>query len=439
MLRSRSGTPARWTVESGRVLLLATIALLAIEIDVTIWAHEGGANEHQLRVGLSAYHFPLAALVVLTIARAAVQRSTPRTYYSKLVLVTAGWIVLSFAVSPSLRGLDVLLHLLGVWAIWRTLVESTPKERRVLLLGVWTFGVLQAALALAQWVNGAPIGIAALEATASLDAFGAKAVRGSFTHPYPFLGFVLTTTAAAFVLARVTRSGTLLRQTITASLVLLGLVVPLTASRAAWLAAIPMVAVLVMFHRSDLGRATIAWVSGLVLGAVVGASSTVERLASTSSGGRGLDTGRSDLLRYAGELTERHPVTGVGPGNYVQELRNLVGTTLEDGRRLQPPHNVVAHAAAELGIVGAGLVLCCLVALVVWAIRGGSLRLVTVSALFPFFLLDLFPYGLQIGLVTSGIWIGVCLVAARGELVDPLGADPDAPSSRRSASSHENR
>jgi O-antigen ligase len=74
-----------------------------------------------------------------------------------------------------------------------------------------------------------------------------------------------------------------------------------------------------------------------------------------------------------------------------------------------PAHNVVFHAAAELGYPGAAVVGVLAVLVVVRIRRRGALALVPVCVLAPFFALEWYPYWFPTGIVLTSIAAGVAL------------------------------
>jgi hypothetical protein len=72
-----------------------------------------------------------------------------------------------------------------------------------------------------------------------------------------------------------------------------------------------------------------------------------------------------------------------------------------------PAHNLVAHEAAELGIVG-GLAAGALLGLLgLRVLRGGSWTAAIVAPMVPFLLLDAYPYVFATGLAISALWLGL--------------------------------
>jgi O-antigen ligase len=131
-----------------------------------------------------------------------------------------------------------------------------------------------------------------------------------------------------------------------------------------------------------------------------------------------IDSSRLVRAEEALELIEEDPVFGVGPGLYVVEL---VDRGVDNGGSL-PPHNAVLHSGAETGVVGAALSLVLFGALALWALSGGPLALIAAATLAPFHLLDSYPHVFPRGIVISGFWIGVVIVAHRRGLHGSLDA-----------------
>lgn len=123
------------------------------------------------------------------------------------------------------------------------------------------------------------------------------------------------------------------------------------------------------------------------------------------------------LLAQAGSLISQHPITGVGVGVYPQALRLALPNYPFD---YQPPHLVLAEAAAETGLPGAVVYLIVLAAPWVLLYRGRktmrfSLSMAGVTALLlavgVISFLDYYPWLSNTGLVLQwliwGLWGGV--------------------------------
>ncbi len=404
------------------------IALIPIERDLTIWAvPEGAVGNYHLRVGISAFHLPLAALVILSLLHVARSPARPRGSAAPIVALALVWLVVCFAVSPTWRGVDALFHLVAAWAIWDTVRQGGQPSRRRLLIALCTLGAAEAALALAQRIVGGNLGVDLLEAPGAFYTYGpVVAVRGTLVHQYHFVTLVMICTAAVFVLLERGVSPNV-RRLLTAEVLLLGLVVPMTFSRAVVLAVGPMLVVLVLRYRERLGAATLSWITGLALGAIASIDGVTGRAtASVSSDQGSFDSGRTERLREALDIIGDHPFTGTGPGNYVIELQKDLGLVGDPSVKVLPSHNVIFHYAAEAGVLGGLLTLGLLAALAFWAVRGGALRVLVVLAVPPFLLLDLFPYTWQLGVVLTGLWLALAQIAgdARAGPDPALGTSP---------------
>jgi len=71
---------------------------------------------------------------------------------------------------------------------------------------------------------------------------------------------------------------------------------------------------------------------------------------------------RIELNRAAIAMWKQAPLFGVGLGNYITELPRQ--TMIRQGNFLQPAHNIYLLALSELGLVGIGLIVICIVYLV---------------------------------------------------------------------------
>lgn len=406
--------------EPQELLVLVTLLLIPIERDLTIWSFPDPAGNYHLRIGMSAFHVPVAALIVLSALRLARSAHVPRSRFAQLAWLGSVWLVVAFAVSPSWRGVDALFHLAAAWAIWDTIRASDRVGMRRLLIGLCLLGASQAALALVQRLTGDGIGVDLLESGATFSTYGdVVVVRGSLIHQYHFVILLLVCSAALFLLYETTQATG--RRALLGAAWSFGTVIPLTYSRAAVLAIVPMLAVIALRRRRHLAAPALAWTAGLATGAMLSLDGIIGRTTSSvsGSGGGSFDSSRSKRLAEAWDLTQEHLVTGIGPGNYVFELRAFLGLSDDPTVKVLPSHNFVAHYAAEAGLVGGALAAALLVALGIWTARGGSRRALVVLPMVPFLLLDLFPYTWQLGVVLCGVWLGLAQLAGSDPQPEP--------------------
>jgi cell division protein FtsW (lipid II flippase) len=118
------------------------------------------------------------------------------------------------------------------------------------------------------------------------------------------------------------------------------------------------------------------------------------------------DSGRGILLLQGFTVFAMEPLTGVGPGRYVDTLRTLSDdVTIQ--RRLTATHFVPLLVAAEEGVLGGATVLVLLGALGLRALRDrDDAALALYFAYVTFWLLEYLPYALPQGLLFTGLWLG---------------------------------
>ena len=349
-------------------LTIITLALLPLITGPVLWAPAGGHNDINQRVSASPYDLPLVLLVVVCVADVLERRTWTGRWERVTVLAaaTVGWCLVSSAVHPSWRALDWFVHLLGAWAIVRTVRRADPHHQNVFLAVVTALGAAEAALGVAQSLHGSILGLGPLEWHADMVEFGsATAGRGSLTHPYYLAALLMTCIGAALVLVRRLPHG---RWRLLAGVAVgvMAVALPLTFSRAALVCPHPD-------DRADLVRKPIrraaipALLAGLLIGGVLAGGGLATK-AERSIDVKRVDSGRRVRLEEAARLVAQDPVFGVGPGRYVIALRNV------EHERLLPAHDIVAQAAAEAGLPAAVLLSVTLGLFGVWVIEARRSR-----------------------------------------------------------------
>jgi cell division protein FtsW (lipid II flippase) len=280
------------------------------------------------------------------------------------------------------------------------------REERPLVLGALAVGALvQTAWAIAQVVKGAPLGITFLfENPRPLVVLGDAIVpRGSMptTTLLPTLALVVGGLVAMHAVAS--------SRPMAWATALAGIVVPigLTYSRGALVAVLAIVASLAPRAWSgSLARRLViaALVGGVGVPAVLTASGWLARAEQFSE--ERPDSGRGILLLQGLTVFAMEPLTGVGPGRYVDTLRTLSDdVTIQ--RRLTATHFVPLLVAAEEGVLGGATVLVLLGALGLRALRDrDDAALALYFAYVTFWLLEYLPYALPQGLLFTGLWLG---------------------------------
>jgi O-antigen ligase len=408
------------------------VALLACTIplaDATaLWSSPGGSQDWNRTVLFAPFDLVLVAIVAWTALHLRVLLGLLRRRAVQVAsALYATWFVASFAANPSWLGLALAWRLGAGLAVIALVSEAFARAdtRRLLLIAITAAGVLQAVLAMVQSARGEAFAIAYLDFAGPLYPFGSsRAGRGGLTHPYHLAVFLVMAQGAALLGLRHASRPTHRRRAFVpwlAALAVLAAGLAVTYTRAGALGQLALVAALVL-GRADRHRqllAVAALMVGLAIGAVAFGDGWLARGEVTAGAqpGASVDSNRSERLREAQGLVEDEPLLGVGPGRYVTALAETERT------EYLPAHNLVAHEAAELGIVGGIAAAALLVLLGLRVLRGGSWTAAIVAPMVPFLLLDAYPYVFATGLAISAIWLGLARAslepAARTEVPTP--------------------
>jgi len=393
------------------VLVIATIALIPVARTWILWSAPGGSGDLTQSVSTSPFDWPLAMLVVLQVGSVLRQPTRLRPLVAglplpaRLLAITLAWLVVSASINPSWRAVDLAFRVAGAWAVVRTARRATRLEQDLMLGAVVAVGVSQALLGIAQSRTGDVLGLGLLEFDGPLYTFGeASAGRASLTHPYHLTALLVVDAAAAAVLAQ--RRAGAARRIALAALAVIGVAIPLTFSRAAVLAVVPML--LLWGRRRGSRPVAVVFAAGLALGALAGLDGIAAKSGQTVEV-ETADSGRRDRLAEAWRLVEDAPLAGVGPGRYVIALREV------EHIELLPPHNVVAQVAAEAGVPGGALTLATLTAFAWWLVRRRATVVAAGVSLLPFHLLDSYPHVFPLGILITGMWLAVLAIAVDDE------------------------
>lgn len=358
---------------------------------------------------IAPFDAALAGLVALWLIEMRRERAgNPVSIPASITTVVTGAlafvVVASFIVHPSPRGIEMILRAVAAIAVvdsWRLLPVDVKHKLLGLLLAM---GAAQSVLAMIQSWRKEPFGLNLVDYAGPLYQFGdSYAGRGGLHHPYHLTVFVVVAMAAGLV-------GILRAQRVVlwlGGLALCGAGIAVTYSRASLLGLAPA-AVLVLLASRRSGwrilRASFVVVAiGFVAAALVFGTGWTSRLEDTT--GDNTASGRSERWREAADLASDNLLLGVGPGRYTIELSDRSDSTTFP----LPAHNVLAHSAAELGVVGAGLVAILGVFALLFARRRGALALAAVLLVVPFFLLDAYPYVIPTGIATTALLACVVL------------------------------
>lgn len=400
------------------------VALLAFTIPLatgySVWATATGADDWNRRISLAPFDLILVLALGWTLLRPALLRDLFRS--RAVQVVTAAFIVcfaVSLAVHASPLGFALAARLAaGLAVIAVTSAAMDDRSSRRLALGALAVsGVLQATLGMVQSARGQAFGIELLDFGGPLYPFGASfAGRGGLTHPYHLAVFLVITQGAALLGLRQAdrRRGAVLPWL--AALVVIGAGIAVTYTRSGALGQVALI-VCLLLARADRRRclaAVAAIAIGLGVGAVAFGDGWVAKGDITAGrDGSTADSNRSARLHEATDLIASSPITGVGPGRYVDALAQT--------KRAEylPAHDLLAHEAAELGVAGGAVALALLALLGLRVLRGGVWTGAVVIPMVPFLLLDAYPYVFATGLAISAVWLGL----ARASLTDPSTAD----------------
>lgn len=335
-------------------------------------------------------------------------------------------LALSWAVHPSLRGGLQVLRVLGVAGAVLSVVRGGRVARRLLVGCLAVLTVAEVLVAVAQRTSGGAVGLRALgeQAEPLVAVGGAEAPMGTLVHPYLLaaLALVCIGVLAAVIIRSPARSWA------SACVVAVaGIAVGLTYSRAALLAVFGLLVPLAVALRSRRTRpaallvlaATVVGVGATVL---VASDGWVGRVQEASTGSD-LSRGRGDLTDQAVALIRRHPLVGVGTGQYVLAVEQDEAVAGRSSRALQPVHAVPLLLVAEAGLPAAAAMVLLAVALVRAAARAGDIGWALLLGFAPFLLLDHFPVTFPQGLVMTGAWLA-CLQVV-GDRPSPIEVEPE--------------
>ncbi len=353
------------------IILYASDILVCVSLGVFLLGHGLKNPRERLCWGPLFITGPLAGLLALSV------------------------IGIPFAVAPAYAGYHTL-RLLLLLALYLMVVNTSMDARSIawaLAAGV----VLQAVIALAQFVLGRSLSLSVLGETILDPAKSGVSVvmvgqqrwlraYGLAQHPNVLGGYLMFSllVLAAHYLSQSGRQRILLL--VAHGMGLAALLV--TFSRAAWLGAIVgglgMLALLVLKRKEQpLNWGSVGLLAAVALGIVAVFAATnwpllMPRLGLVSQGLeiRSLDE-RALLAQAAWVLIRLRPALGVGLGNFSIALYRLAPETMTFYQTYQPVHNVPLLAAAELGPLGGVLWLGLLLA--PWAALWVGRRRVSIS------------------------------------------------------------
>jgi len=189
----------------------------------------------------------------------------------------------------------------------------------------------------------------------------------------------------------------------------------LTFSRSAWLGLIVFILILILkskhLDRQRLFLLIATSVLTIILTLYPLRNLVFTRISNAPVETEQLSTfGRSWLNQQALDMIRHHPLTGVGIGAFILEL----GRDALQGASIEPAHNILLLAGAELGIFGSILVSVLFISIILSSIKAQTLRSILASAmlaglgiisLFDHYLWSLAPGRILLALAL-GLWAG---------------------------------
>jgi hypothetical protein len=358
---------------------------------------------------------PFALMAGLALRRAVRGRPRSLPLWIGAVLVVGG--LMSLAVHPSLRGSVIVFRLVaGLGIIW--VLAQFSKEEFVwnLALPVMVVAALEGLLAIAQLTTDSAVLPGWIGAGAPVTIDGVQQAAGTFGHAHEIatLGLI----AVALGIAAYRTMPRLRRRLWLIPLSLAAIPVAISFSRAALLAAVLIVAVLLS---GMAGESTNWWpvLAAVAIGLVIPAASFAGGWASRveQSTGDAEESGfnsRTEQLEQAWGLIESDWLIGVGPGLYSATLEDRVDL---DPSGTQPIHNVPLYITVEDGVVVGGLLVLIAAGLAVQALRRSTENRALFLAPVAFLIFDHLLYTAPVGLVMLSLWLGgLAALESRPEL-----------------------
>ncbi|MEP7135389.1 MAG: O-antigen ligase family protein [Chloroflexota bacterium] len=193
------------------------------------------------------------------------------------------------------------------------------------------------------------------------------------------------------------------------------ILIGLTFSRSAWLALVAFVFILILKSKYFERKKLLLLISALILTATLTLYSLRDLVFTRVSNAPVATeqfslTGREWLMQQAFEMIRAHPLTGVGIGAFIITLAQHAG----EGYIIEPVHNVLLLAGAELGIPGLLLLMALFIAFAYQLFKTQKPTAILASAtltgfgvisLFDHYLWTIAPGRMLLGLAL-GLWAG---------------------------------
>ncbi len=293
------------------------------------------------------------------------------------------------------------------FAIWELSRDELTKYVAIPLLATTT---VQAGLAAAQLLTGQSVVPAFVAHDVVLRVIdGVPRPQGTMVHVYRLAALgLLGLGAGAIALRQHVRTSRM----ILAAMAAAGALVAMTFSRAALIGVVTFVVVLaVASYRENRNAGNVASVVAVafLVTALLTLPSWIARADHTTV--RDLDDaslGRMTLAAQAVELAGLEPLTGLGPGQYMEVLQER---GMLDVRYPFIVHNYPLAFAVENGVAAGVVVAGLLFWLGVSVFRAGPASFAAFGGVLPLLVFDVLHYDSPSGQVMLGAWLGVLAAA----------------------------
>jgi len=435
--RPEAFAPEPASLAAAVVLVLSATTVVLAQVD------SRSGNDYQLHTLLLGSDISLLVLAVVA-ARGlpAAVRAWRRHACALSGLALGLAMVPALMVHPSDRGVAALARWAGAGALALALGSARRDGRRLILGSLAVVSATHVAVALAQRVNGGPLGLGSLGEANAYRIGGRFASTGLTVHPYVLAAWSAVAGTALLVLwKRQGPSGPPERENQgpsgpperenqgpsgppergdrahggglarTAGVVAFA-GIGLTMSRAGAVAGALALGALTFaaLRRPDRAwRLTVmaAW-AALSLGLLANTSGWASRAGEATTGNvENVSNGRGALVHQAWLLLRDHPLTGVGPGRYVIALSQRPALAALSTQSPRP-----VHVTPLLLVVEGGLLVVPALVLLALAIgracrRGGAPAVAVTLAMLPFLVLDHLAWSYPQGIILTGLWLGV--------------------------------
>jgi O-antigen ligase len=351
-------------------LVAVPLLLFAVPFGGLLRSAGGDAAEGTSDLAFGAAELIIALLMAAWLAHAVRRRelhvrSGPVVFallgMTALALVSVGYALdPSLALKESLKWLELLLALLIVADLTRT-----PGTARIVIGALFAAGGAEAAFGVVQFATGGGPGAFALD--------GALRAFGHFDQPNPFAGYLATILPLAVCMALCRTNPVGYRWFAAVAAGLLAAAIALSQSRGAWLGCgVAAICLLLAWNRRTRGLLVPLGLGGVLLLAMALAgllpASILDRLSQITEYFGVFDVRTVEVSSENWAIVERmahwqagwdmflaHPWLGVGAGNYEAAYPEyFIGMWRE---ALGHAHNYYLNMLAELGVVGAAVLL----------------------------------------------------------------------------------